>query len=152
MRSDAETVDAYLAELPDARRQAIEKVRRVILEHLPEGMVEAMNWGMIAYEIPLERYPRTYNGKPLMVAALASQKNHMAVYLSAIYASPQTAAAFETAYRATGKKYDAGKSCVRFKDLEQLPLDLIGEVIAGTSIEEFIQITEDAVSARKQNK
>ncbi|MGI9584813.1 MAG: DUF1801 domain-containing protein, partial [Acidimicrobiia bacterium] len=82
MRSDATSVDQYLAELPDDRRAAIETVRDTILANLPDGYEEAMNWGMITYQVPLATYPDTYNGKPLMYAALASQKHHMAVYLT----------------------------------------------------------------------
>ena len=130
MRSDASTVEEYLSELPPERREAIEAVRDVILANLPEGYVESMNWGMISYEVPLETYPDTYNKQPLAFAALASQKNHMAVYLTGIYISKVAREAFETAYRATGKRYDVGKSCVRFRELEDLPLDLIGETIA----------------------
>jgi uncharacterized protein YdhG (YjbR/CyaY superfamily) len=142
MQSDAATVDQYLAELPDDRREAIEQVREVILANLPEGYEETMNWGMISYEIPLEAYPNTYNKKPLMYAALASQKNHMAVYLSAIYSSDENASSFEEKYRATGKRYDVGKSCVRFKRIDDLPLDLIGETIGNTSVDEYIEIYE----------
>ena len=138
MRSDASTVDQYLAELPDDRREAMASVRQVILERLPEGYAETMNWGMISYEVPLEVYPDTYNGKPLMYAALASQKNHMAVYLSAIYADEDDREKFEAAYRATEKRYDVGKSCVRFRTLDELPLDVIGDAIAGVSPDEFI--------------
>ena len=83
MRSEAKTVDGYLAELPRDRREAISAVWRVIVENLPDGYEEAMNWGMITYQVPLSTYPETYNKQPLMYAALASQKNHMAVYLSA---------------------------------------------------------------------
>ena len=86
MRSEAATVEEYLSALPADRREAIETVRDVILANLPDGLEEAMNWGMITYEVPLARHPDTYNKKPLMYAALASQKNHMAVYLSSIYA------------------------------------------------------------------
>ncbi|MDH3302504.1 MAG: DUF1801 domain-containing protein, partial [Acidimicrobiia bacterium] len=135
-----ETVDEYLAELPDDRRDAIAEVRNVILENLPDGFVEAMNWGMISYEVPLDRHSDTYNGKPLMYAALASQKNHMAVYLTSIYVDGETENWFRSEYEATGKKLDMGKSCVRFKSLDQLPLDLIGRVIAGTSVDELIDI------------
>jgi uncharacterized protein YdhG (YjbR/CyaY superfamily) len=144
MQSDARTVDQYLAELPDDRRDAIETVRDAIVEYLPAGYVESMNWGMITYEIPLETYPKTYNGKPLMYAALASQKNHMAVYLSGVYVSEDAAADFHRAYKATGKKLDMGKSCVRFKKLDDLPVDLIGQTIGSTSVEEFIDIYERA--------
>lgn len=80
MRSNATTVDQYLAELPEERRTAIQATRAVILENLPEGYEEAMNWGMIVYQVPLERYPDTYNRQPLMYAALASQKNYMSLF------------------------------------------------------------------------
>lgn len=149
MRSEATTVDQYLSELPEDRRSALEAVRDTILENLPAGYEEAMNWGMIAYQVPLERYPDTYNGQPLMVAALASQKNHMAVYLTGIYMSEASREAFEAAYRATGKRFDVGKSCVRFRALEDLPLDLIGETIASVPVERLIERVEEAGSVRK---
>ena len=82
MRSNAKNVAEYLDELPDERQEAIEEVRQVILENLPDGYREAMDYGMIVYVVPLEVYPDTYNGQPLMYAGLASQKNHMAVYLN----------------------------------------------------------------------
>lgn len=137
--SKAESVDEYLAELSDDRRDAIAEVRDVILANLPDGYVETMNWGMISYEVPLERSGSTYNGQPLMYAALASQKNHMAVYLTSVYAKEETEEWFRQRYEASGKKLDMGKSCVRFKTLDQLPLDLIGEVIAGTSVDELVE-------------
>ena len=87
MQSDATTAAQYLAELPADRRAAIEAVRQTILANLPVGYEEAMNWGMITYQVPLARYPKTYNGQPLAYAALASQKNYMAVYLTGIYTS-----------------------------------------------------------------
>ncbi len=142
MQSKATTVEQYLAELPEERREAIAMVRQTILENLPDGYVEGMNWGMIAYQVPLSRYPNTYNKQPLMFAALASQKNHMAVYLSAIYADDRRRDAFEKAYKDTGKRFDVGKSCVRFKEIADLPLELIGEVIASVPVEEFIAIDE----------
>lgn len=142
--SKAETVADYLAELPDDRRDAISEVRATILDNLPDGYVEAMSWGMICYEVPLDSYPDTYNNKPLMYAALASQKNHMAVYLTTVYGDSETEQDFRERYAATGKKLDMGKSCVRFKSLEQLPLDLIGEVIGGTEVDDFIGIVEAA--------
>lgn len=138
MRSSATTVEEYLNSLPDDRRAAIEEVRETILANLPDGYVETMNWGMISYEVPLERYPDTYNKQPLGLAALASQKNYMALYLMDVYTDEARAEAFKERYRATGKKLDMGRSCVRFKKLDDLPLDLIGEVIAGTSVEDRI--------------
>ena len=136
--SKAATVEDYLAELPDDRRDAIAEVREVILANLPDGVVETMNWGMISYEVPLEVFPDTYNKKPLMYAALASQKNHMAVYLTAVYSDEELESWFVDAYEATGKKLDMGKSCVRFKKIDQLPVDLIGDVIARVSLDDFL--------------
>ena len=105
MRSTAATVEQYLSELPHDRREAIEPVRQVILDNLPAGYEEVMNWGMITYQVPLETYPDTYNGKPVMYAALASQKHHMSVYLTGIYIDSEAQQAFEEAYRATGKRW-----------------------------------------------
>jgi len=150
MRSDATTVDDYLAALPDDRREALEQVRNAILSNLPDGYEEAMNWGMITYQVPLEIEPDTYNGKPLMYAALASQKNHMAVYLMSVYVDDQSAASFKDEYMATGKRMDVGKSCVRFRSLEDLPLDLIGKTIAATPVQDFLDITEEAASRRSR--
>jgi uncharacterized protein YdhG (YjbR/CyaY superfamily) len=142
MRSDAESVEQYLAELPDDRRDAIETVRDVILENLPKGYVEGMNWGMITYSVPLDTYPDTYNGEPLMYAGLASQKNHMAVYLSGVYADDGRRDTFLHKYRETGKRLDMGKSCVRFRRIDDLPVDLIGETIAGINVDTFIEVYE----------
>ena len=149
MRSSASTVAHYLAELLEGRREAVGAVRDVILRNLPAGYEEVMNWGMITYQVPLEVYPDTYNGKPLMYAALASQKNHMAVYLTGIYMDDEARQVFESKYKATGKRYDVGKSCVRFKKLEDLPLELIGESIAAFSVQEFIKGYEAARSGRR---
>jgi uncharacterized protein YdhG (YjbR/CyaY superfamily) len=149
MRSTAAAVEEYLSALPDDRRRAIGQVREIILDKLPDGYEEAMNWGMISYQVPLETYPDTYNGQPLMYAALASQKNHMAVYLTAIYMSEEDREEFETAYKATGKRFDVGKSCVRFKTLDDLPLPLIGETIASIGMDEFIARVERVHSTRK---
>lgn len=138
--SNATTVEDYLAELPADRFDAITEVRDAILTNLPEGLVEAMNWGMITYEVPLETFPDTYNKKPLMYAALASQKNHMAVYLSSIYGDPDLEEWFRSEYEATGKKMDIGKSCVRFKKLENLPVELIGEAISKVDLDAFLDM------------
>ena len=142
MRSEATTVDQYLAELPDDRRDAIETVRDVILSNLPEGYAESMMWGMITYSVPLDVHPDTYNGQPLMYAALASQKNHMAVYLSGVYADDDRRDAFLSDYRATGKRLDMGKSCVRFRRIDDLPVELIGESIGAIDVDSFIELYE----------
>ena len=93
---------------------------------------------MITYQVPVEIYQDTYNKKPLMYAALASQKNHMALYLTSIYMDEMAKKNFEESYKLTGKRYDAGKSCVRFKKVEDLPLDLIGDTISSMNVESFI--------------
>jgi hypothetical protein len=138
MRSKAESVEEYLEELTPERKRAIEEVRQVILSNLPSGYEEVMNWGMITYQVPLSVYKDTYNKKPLMYAALASQKNYMAVYLTSIYMDEQAKRDFEDKYLATGKRYDVGKSCVRFRKLEDLPLPLIGEAIRAHNINDFV--------------
>jgi hypothetical protein len=135
VKSEATTVEEYLAELSPDRRDAISAVRAVILERLPTGYVERMNWGMIAYEVPLATYPDTYNKEPLLYAALASQKNYMAVYLQGIYGDQALREQFEAAYRATGKRFDVGKSCVRFRRLDDLPLEVVGDAVAAVPVE-----------------
>ena len=150
MQSDSKTVKDYLQSLPEERREAMQTVRQVILDNLPNGYEEVMNWGMITYQVPLEEYPDTYNKKPLMYAALASQKNHMSVYLTGIYMEDNAREEFESAYRETGKRYDVGKSCVRFRKLDDLPLELIGESIAMMPMPEFIEKVKEAFSARKK--
>ena len=142
MQSKANTVKQYLNELPNDRKKAISIVRQTILENLPEGYDEVMNWGMMTYEVPLETYPNTYNGKPLMYAALASQKNHMAIYLMGCYMVPEVRNEFEKAYKKSGKRFDAEKSCIRFKKIDDLPLDLLGKTIASMDVNEFIELVE----------
>ena len=142
MHSKAITVEQYLNELPNDRKEAMSIVRQTIVENLPDGYDEVMNWGMITYEVPLETYPNTYNGKPLMYAALASQKNHMSVYLTGCYMSLDVRDKFEKAYKKSGKRFDAGKSCIRFKKVNDLPLELLGKTIASLDVNEFIEIVE----------
>ena len=138
-RRNTETVDEYLAELGPVRRDAMALVRNTILEHLPDGYQEAMNYGMISYEIPLETFPKTYNKKPLQYAALASQKNNMSLYLMNVYGDKPTETWFLDEYEKTGKKLDMGKSCVRFKTLGNLPIELIGDAIARTPVATFLE-------------
>lgn len=139
MKSNASTVEKYLKELPDDRKEAISIVRKTILNNLPKGYDEVINWGHITYEVPLDTCPDTYNGKPLMYAALASQKNYMSVYLMGCYMDPDVKNKFGKAYAASGKRFDAGKSCIRFKKVDDLPLDILGETIASMDVETFIK-------------
>lgn len=138
VQSDAKTVDDYLAELPGDRRETVSAIRQVLLEHLPDGYVETMQYGMISYVIPLERYPITYNGQPLGLAALASQKNYISLYLMNIYSDAETESWFVERWTASGKKLNKGKSCIRFRRLEDVPLDVVGDAISRTSVEEYI--------------
>jgi hypothetical protein len=136
--SKATTVAAYLKELPSDRRDALAKVRAVIRENLPSGYEEVMQYGMISYIVPLARFPQTYNGQPLALASLASQKGNMALYLMSVYGDPSTRRWFEAAWKKSGKKLDMGKSCIRFKRIDDVPLEVVGGVIARVPVEAFI--------------
>ena len=142
--SAASSVEEYLAELPDDRAEVVEQVRELVLANLPDGVVETMNWGMIAYEVPLERYPDTYNGQPLMYAALAAQKRHYALYLHSVYSSEADAGRLQQAYDEAGMKLDVGRSCVRFKRLDQLLPEAIAAAVGAVTVEEFISRHEAA--------
>lgn len=124
--------------MSDGRRRQLEKVRAVILKNLPDGFEETISWGMITYQVPLTVYPDTYNKQPMMYAALASKKNHMAIYLNGIYTSDKLREDFLDKYRASGKRMDIAKSCVRFKGVDDLPLELIGEAIAAVDVDTFV--------------
>lgn len=138
-QSSAATVEEYLAELSEDRRAMVAAVRDVVNANLPAGYEEAMAFGMVSWQIPLERYPTTYNRRPLVYASLASQKQYVSLYLMCVYTDEGAAEAFEARYRATGKRLDMGKSCVRFRTLDDLPLDLVAETIAATPVDAYIE-------------
>ena len=138
------TPDEYIAALPDDRREAVSEVRRVIRDHLPDGYAEGMAYGMIGWYVPLETYPDTYNGQPLGLASLASQKHHIALYLNNVYGDAELEAWFRDRWGQTGKKLDMGKSCVRFRRLEDIPLEVIGETIAKSDLDAFLAHYEQA--------
>ena len=140
--SSAPTVAAYLRQLPPDRRAVVGAVRRLVLEHLPKGYEEAMNWGMITYQVPHKRFAGTANLQPLCYAALAAQKNYYSLYLMGVYGQPEKEGWLAEEFRRAGKKLDMGKSCVRFKKLDDLPLDVIGEVVSSVSPEKYIEIYE----------
>ena len=151
MQSGAVMVESYLAELPEDRRQAVGAVRRVILDHLPPGFEEVMQYGMISYVVPLERYPDTYNGQALDVASLANQKRHMAIYLTGVYGEDGAQEWLRERWATTGKKLDMGKSCLRFKRLDDLALDVVGEAIARTSVDDFLAAYERSRSKPRRH-
>jgi hypothetical protein len=141
------SVPDYLAALPPDRRTAIAAVRKVIRAHLPAGYEEGPLYGMIGYYVPLNRFPDTYNGQPLCLAGLASQASYMSLYLMCVYGDAKLRASFERGFRAAGKKLNMGKSCVRFKSVDELPLDVIGKAIAAVSVDRYIA---DYKAARKR--
>src|SRR5436305_9725960 len=154
MKSQAPTVDAYLRSLPEDRRAAISVVRDVILKNLDESYEEGMQYGMIGYYVPHSVYPKGYHcdpKQPLPFAALASQKNYMSLYLMSVYCGcvddnpgNKRAQWFREAWVKTGKKLDMGKACIRFKKVEDLPLDVIGEAVRRVPASMYIQFCEGA--------
>ena len=142
--SKPQTVAGYLASLPPARRKVVAAMRSQIRKHLPRGYAEAFRWNMITYEIPLSRYPDTYNGQPLGYVALAAQKNYYALYLMGTYADARAAASLTAAFKKAGKKLDKGKACLRFRSLDDLPLPAIGKAVASTTPAKYIARYEAA--------
>jgi hypothetical protein len=150
MQSKASTVKEYLASLPEDRRAAIQAVREVILKNLDRGpdgksgFEEGMQYGMIGYFVPHSIYPAGYHcdpKQPLPFAALASQKGYMSLYAMCLYVGPASAGMgswFEGAVKAAGKKLDMGKSCIRFKKIEDLPLDVIGDLFRRATMAKYI--------------
>ena len=145
--SKATSVTEYLASLPEEKRKVIAKIRSVIKKNLPKGYKENIGWGAITYEVPLKDYPDTYNGQPLCYAALAAQKNYNALYLMRPYGDPKQRKFLEDSFAKAGKKLDMGKSCIRFKSADDLPLPAIGQLIASTPVDAWIAT---AKAARKK--
>jgi len=144
----ATTVEEYLSELPEDRRAAIRAIREAILANLPDGIEEGMQYGMIGYYVPHSVYPKGYRcdpKQPLPFAALASQKNHMAIYMMGLYGDPHQAEWFRKAWTGAGQNLDMGKSCVRFKRIEDVPMDVVGEVVARVTTAQHIERYEAAV-------
>ncbi len=144
MQSAERTVAAYIKSLPPERAVVISEVRALVNKHIKPGFIETMRWGMISWEIPLDKYPNTYNKQPLNYIALAAQKNKNSLYLMSCYATKADGESFESAYRASGKRIDIGKSCVRFNKIEELPLPLIVKYIKKYSLKQFIQVYENS--------
>lgn len=150
MQSKATTVAAYLRDLPPDRRAAISALREVMLGNLDRGFEEGMQYGMIGYFVPHSIYPAGYHcdpRQPLPFAALASQKNHMAVYLMSIYADPVEERWLREQWARAGKKLDMGKCCVRFRGLDDVPLDVLGAAIKRISLKRHIEHYESVFRA-----
>jgi Domain of unknown function (DU1801) len=149
VRSAAATVEDYLAELPPERREVVTAVRDVVNANLPAGYEEAMAWGAITWQVPLAHYPDTYNGQPLAYASLASQARYCALYLLGVYADSDVERRLRGSWAPpTGKAIDLGKSCLRFRRLEDLDLPLLAETIAAVPAAEHIARARAARAAR----
>ena len=150
MSAGAQTAEKYIASLPEPRRSIVSTVRDVVGSNLPQGYEEGIEWGMIGWFVPLETFPDTYNGRRLGLAALGSHKSYVSLYLNSVYGDPDTEAWFKERYAASGKKLNMGKSCVRFTRIEDLALDVIGETIARSDLEGFLdRYRETRGSSRK---
>lgn len=150
MQSKAKTVDQYLAELPEDRRAAIAAVRKVILKNLDKDFEEGMQYGMIGYYVPHSVYPPGYHcdpRQPLPYACLASQKNYMSLYLMSVYGGGDHAKWFQQAWAKTGKKLDMGKSCIRFKKLDDLSLEVIAEALRRVTAKKYIERCESVLKS-----
>ena len=138
MASTVTTVEDYLGELPADRRHLLESVLAVVRRSMPPGYVESVAYGMITWSVPLERYPKTYNKQPLAYLALAAQKSFCSLYLMSLYSGSDDERSFRDRWIAGGRRLDMGKSCLRFKSLDDLDLDLLGETIAATPVDAYI--------------
>ena len=138
MANQTGTVEEYIKGLPAERQEPVRQLVELIRRELPSGYEESMEWGMPTYQVPLSVYPDTYNKQPLMYAAVASQKNHLAVYLMTPYMDRSIRQILEDGFRKAGKKLDMGKSCLRFKELDDIPLDVVGNIIAAVPMEEYV--------------
>ena len=146
------TVNQWLASVPAERKDAIYAVRDVVNEHLPQGYEETVDWGMLAWVVPLATLPNTHNGHPLMLAALGAHRKLMTIYLMSVYGDPKLRREFETAYKKTGKKLDMGGSCVHFKKLDDLPLDVVGNTIARVAVDQYVERYENSRTKKNPKK
>jgi hypothetical protein len=138
------TVAKFLAQVPVGQRRELERVQGVIQRFLPPGYEEAISKSMLVYQVPLTRYSDTYNGHPLWYLALAAGKSYCSLHLMSIYSDPVQAQRLKDGFRAAGTKLDMGKACIRFKRADDLPLDVIGAIVASTPVERWVQIAQAA--------
>jgi uncharacterized protein YdhG (YjbR/CyaY superfamily) len=151
----AKTVAEYLNSLPADRRAALEAVRAVILKNIDKTFRECVQYGMIGYAVPHEVFPAGYHcdpKQPLPFAGLASQKGHMSLYMMALYMNPENDKWFRQAWAKSGKKLDMGKACIRFKKLEDVPLDVIGEAFKRLDAKSYIATYEANLAQGSSSK
>ncbi len=142
----------YVSQLAPEVRVQINKLRKLIKANLQPGFQESINWGMIVYQVPVKKCPETYNGQPLAYVGLAAQKNFLALYLLGIYADDAIRKKFENHYKKSGKKLNMGKSCLRFKSIDDIPLDVVATAVGSHSVEDFIAMHDNSMSLRKSKK
>lgn len=156
MQSKAATPQEYIQQVPDHQKEAIIQLRKTIVDNLPEGFEEQMSYGMIGYVVPFSIYPKGYNVKPkvpLPLINLAAQKNFIALYHTGIYASKELLDWFTEEYPKHSKlKLDMGKGCIRFKNLQQIPYALIGELVTKMGVNDWVQLYEATFLKGKTNK
>ena len=142
------TVAEYLSTLPSEQRGVMMQLRRLIRKYVPTGYEESVNWGAITYQVPLKRCPDTYNGQPLCYVAMAAQKNYFSLYLMNVYGNSSKKKQLESAFASAGKKLDMGKACVRFRALDDLPLDAVADIIASTPVDAYVAVYEQSRKGR----
>jgi uncharacterized protein YdhG (YjbR/CyaY superfamily) len=140
MHIESDSVQDYLNKIPDNFKDVVTETRKGLVNSLQKRFVETIRWGMISYEVPLDISGPTYNSQPLNFVGLAAQKHHCSLYLMAIYADPDRYARLEKAYRDVNLKPNLGKSCIRFKKLEEIPLDAILDLLSAISVDEFLHL------------
>jgi len=146
------TVKQWLASVPAERKDAINAVRDAVNDHLPPGYEETVDWGMLAWVVPLATLPNTHNGHPLTLAALGAHTKLMTLYLMTVYSDPKVRREFQIAYKKTGKKLDMGGCCVHFKKLDDLPLDVVGDTIARVGVDEYVERYETSRTKKNPKK
>ena len=142
--SSGVTVPEFLDQLPPARRREVDRLRTIIRRHLPAGYEEVVSKRMLVYQVPLARYPDTYNKQPLWYIALASEKSYLSLHLMSIYGDATQAEWLKTKFKAAGKKLDMGKACIHFETADDLPLDVIGEVVASMPLDRWVALAQGA--------
>jgi len=156
MQSKATTVDAYLAEAPEDRQKALTKLRNVLKKNIPKGFKEGMGYGMMGYSVPHSIYPAGYHCNPkdpLPFMGMASQKNFIAIYHMGVYADPKLLKWFTEAHaKASPKKLDMGKSCIRYKNPDDIPFDLIGELASKITVDDWINMYESKFKDHRKKK
>lgn len=155
MQSKATSVDQYLKEIPADRRNDINAIRGVLKTHLPEGYEEIMQYGMIGYVVPHRLFPAGYHcdpKQPLCFAGLASQKNHLSLYIMPLYAESPELTWFESEWKKSGKKLDMGKCCIRFRKVDDIPIDLIGKLVARWPVSRWTEVYQAILDTRSKGK